>query len=72
MYPVDCSPPDPPACVVCVHLGDLSSEQSVFEWLTEDENRELDDEIESVNLRMLGKLLEKTPFLAAFFCEYIN
>jgi len=47
----------------------LTSELSVFEWLTEDENRELDDEIESVNLRMLGKLLDKTPFLAAFFYD---
>ena len=28
--------------------GDLKSEDSVLEWLTDDDNRELEDEIEAV------------------------
>ena len=29
--------------------GDLKSEDSVLEWLTDDDNRELEDEIEAVS-----------------------
>lgn len=50
--------------------GDLQNEQSVLEWLIDDDNRELADEIESVNERMLNRLLNESPFLAVFFCEY--
>lgn len=50
--------------------GDLQNEQSVLEWLIDDDNRELADEIESVNERMLARLLNESPFLAVFFCEY--
>lgn len=50
--------------------GDLQNEQSVLEWLVDDENRELADEIESVNERMLERLLNESPFLAVFFCKY--
>ena len=49
--------------------GDLKNEQSVLEWLVDDDNRELDDEIEAVNYRMLDRLMETSPFLAVFFCE---
>ncbi len=49
--------------------GDLKNEQSVLEWLVDDDNRELDDEIEAVNYRMLDKLMETSPFLAVFFCK---
>jgi hypothetical protein len=42
----------------------------VLEWLIDDDNRELADEIESVNDRMLERLLEESPFLAVFFCEF--
>lgn len=48
--------------------GDLQNEQSVLEWLIDDDNRELADEIESVNERMLGRLLNESPLLAVFFC----
>ncbi|KAL1490518.1 hypothetical protein ABEB36_013197 [Hypothenemus hampei] len=49
--------------------GDLQNEQSVLEWLIDDDNRELADEIESVNERMLGRLLNESPFLAVFFYD---
>ncbi|XP_018568275.1 uncharacterized protein LOC108908653 isoform X1 [Anoplophora glabripennis] len=49
--------------------GDLQNEQSVLEWLVDDDNRELADEIESVNERMLIRLLQESPFLAVFFYE---
>lgn len=50
--------------------GDLQNEQSVLEWLTDDDNRELADEIEAVNERMLARLLNESPFLAVFFCKF--
>lgn len=51
--------------------GDLQNELSVLDWLIDDDNRELADEIESVNERMLSRLLSESPFLAVFFCKYI-
>ncbi|XP_046409449.1 uncharacterized protein LOC124296686 isoform X1 [Neodiprion virginianus] len=49
--------------------GDLQNEDSVLEWLIDDDNRELADEIESVNDRMLERLLDESPFLAVFFYD---
>ncbi|XP_045469599.1 uncharacterized protein LOC123677131 isoform X3 [Harmonia axyridis] len=49
--------------------GDLQNEESVLEWLTDDDNRELADEIESVNERMLARLLNESPFLAVFYYD---
>ena len=43
---------------------------SVLSWLLDDNNRELDDAIESVNFKMLEKLLDTSPFMAVFFCEF--
>jgi hypothetical protein len=42
---------------------------TVLDWLTDDENRELADEIEAVNFRMLEKLIDSSPFLAVFFYD---
>lgn len=53
-------------------LGDLKNEDSVLEWLTDDENRELADEIESVNSRMLERILDESPFLAVYFCKFLQ
>ena len=50
-----------------IYDGDLRNEEQVFEWLIEDENRELADEIEDVNGRMLEKLIHDKPFLAVLF-----
>jgi len=44
----------------------------VLDWLTDDENRELADEIEAVNLRMLQKLIDSSPFLAVFFYDEVE
>lgn len=52
--------------------GDLKNEESVLDWLIDDENRELEDEIEAVNIRMLEKLLDSSPFLAVFFCKLLR
>ncbi len=57
----------------CVSIaGDLRDEKAVLAWLIDDDNRELDDEIESVNLRMLGRLLEESIFMAVFFGEAVS
>ena len=44
----------------------------MLEWLLDADNRELDDAIEMVNEKMLVKLLEKTQFMAVFFCKYFG
>ncbi|XP_074599634.1 hulk isoform X2 [Brevipalpus obovatus] len=49
--------------------GDLRNEDSVLEWLIDDDNRELQDEIEDVNGRMLDKLVDESPFLVVFFYD---
>lgn len=54
-----------------LYEGDLQSEQSVLEWLIDDDNRELADEIEEVNERMLDRLMEQSPLLCVFYCELI-
>lgn len=50
--------------------GDMQNEQSVLEWLIDDDNRELADEIEEVNDRMLERLLDESSLLVVFFCEF--
>ncbi|KAF7496675.1 Protein disulfide-isomerase A5 [Sarcoptes scabiei] len=50
-----------------IYEGDLRDEEAVLEWLIRDENRELADEIEDVNGRMLEKLIQSKPFLAVLF-----
>jgi len=49
--------------------GDLRNEDSVLEWLVDDDNRELQDEIEDVNARMLEKLVEESPLLVVLFYD---
>lgn len=49
--------------------GDLKNEEAVLEWLIDDDNRELADEIEAINARMLDRLIEESPFLAVIFYE---
>lgn len=52
--------------------GDMQNEQSVLEWLVDDDNRELADEIEEVNERMLERLLDESSLLVVFFCTRIS
>ncbi|XP_064114210.1 uncharacterized protein LOC135220720 isoform X2 [Macrobrachium nipponense] len=47
--------------------GDLSVESSVYEWLIDDDNRELQGTIEEVNRAMLKRLVEYNPFVAVVF-----
>ncbi|XP_030027959.1 uncharacterized protein LOC115445721 isoform X2 [Manduca sexta] len=49
--------------------GDLQNEESILEWLVDDDNRELADEIESVNERMLERLLYESHLLVVFFYD---
>ncbi|CAG9794976.1 unnamed protein product [Diatraea saccharalis] len=49
--------------------GDLQNEESILEWLIDDDNRELADEIESVNERMLERLLQESHLLVVFFYD---
>lgn len=49
--------------------GDLQNEVSVLEWLIDDDNRELADEIEAVNDRMLERLMDESVLLVVFFCK---
>lgn len=49
--------------------GDLQNEESVLEWLIDDDNRELADEIEAVNDRMLERLMDESALLVVFFCK---
>lgn len=51
--------------------GDLQNEQSVLEWLIDDDNRELADEIEEVNERMLERLMAESTLLVVFFCKFL-
>lgn len=50
----------------------MNSEQSVLEWLIDDSNRELADEIEEVNDRMLDRLMNESPLLCVFFCKSLT
>ncbi|XP_034650056.1 uncharacterized protein LOC117889742 isoform X1 [Drosophila subobscura] len=49
--------------------GDLQNEKSVLEWLIDDDNRELADEIEEVNERMLDRLMAESTLLVVFFYD---
>lgn len=49
--------------------GDMQNEKSVLEWLIDDDNRELADEIEEVNERMLERLMSESSLLVVFFCK---
>lgn len=52
-----------------VYSGDLKDDEQVLEWLLADDQRELNDEIEDINGRMLDKLIDTSPFLAALFYD---
>lgn len=51
------------------YIGDMANEGSVLEWLKDDDNRDLEGEIEAVNVKMLNRLMDDSPFIAAFFCK---
>lgn len=43
-----------------------------MEWLVDDDNRELADEIEEVNERMLERLMQESPLLVVFFSKLLK
>lgn len=43
-----------------------------MEWLVDDDNRELADEIEEVNERMLERLMHESPLLVVFFSKFLK
>lgn len=51
-------------------LGDLRRGKQLFEWLSDEDNRELADAIEKVNNQMLDQLIEGSDSLAVLFCKY--
>lgn len=51
-------------------LGDLMDEEEVLDWLTDPENMESIDHIERVNRKMFERILQRSDFLAAFFCIF--
>ena len=53
-----------------VYKGDMSDEDEVLAWLTDGENLEIAEKIESVNAKILNKLLETEGNVAVFFCEF--
>ena len=57
------------SCLISRITGDLKDELAVFDWLISDDNRELDDAIEEVGDKMLLKLIDRSPFIAVYFCE---
>ncbi|XP_018017937.1 uncharacterized protein LOC108674456 isoform X2 [Hyalella azteca] len=49
--------------------GDARNEEILLEWLVDEDSRELVGEIESINAKMLKKMLDETPFIAVFFYD---
>lgn len=47
-------------------------EEEVLDWLTDPENMESMDHIERVNQKMFHRILQRSDFLAAFFCKSTN
>ncbi|KAA0194825.1 hypothetical protein HAZT_HAZT000150 [Hyalella azteca] len=50
-------------------IGDARNEEILLEWLVDEDSRELVGEIESINAKMLKKMLDETPFIAVFFYD---
>ncbi|MCL4136770.1 UNVERIFIED_CONTAM: hypothetical protein GTU68_030034 [Idotea baltica] len=50
-----------------IFKGDLNDEESVLNWLTDDDTLEIPNQIEEVNMKMLERLLNTSDNLAVFF-----
>ena len=44
----------------------------LYDWLSNEDQREINDRIEHVNSAMLDQLVDQSTYLAALFCEYID
>lgn len=47
-------------------------EEEVLDWLTDPENMESLDHIERVNRKMFERILQRSDYLAAFFCKKLS
>ena len=63
-FPVD----HPQPMTFCA--GDLRRGKLLYEWLADEDNRELVDAIERVNGHMLDQLISGSDSLAVLFCKY--
>lgn len=52
--------------------GDISDEDEVLAWLTDEDTLEIPGKIEEVNIRMLEKILSENDHVVVFFCKYIH
>lgn len=51
--------------------GDLSDEDEVLSWLTDENTLEIPGKIEEVNIKMLEKILTENDHVVVFFCEFL-
>ena len=60
--------------ILCFFIisGDLTDEEAIMDFLASPEALELEDQIEEVNARHLEKLVKERPFVAVFFCKFIE
>ncbi|XP_066956725.1 uncharacterized protein [Macrobrachium rosenbergii] len=65
----DFPPVDDQSLPLFSHPGEIKSGNFILEWLSDDDNRELVDEIEHVNPAMLDQLVAQSTYLAALFYE---
>ena len=49
--------------------GDLSDEDEVLTWITDDKTMEIPDKIEEVNSKMLEKILAEKDHVVVYFCK---
>lgn len=49
--------------------GEIDDEEELLDWLTNPDNMQLTDRIESVNKRMFQKIRQTSDYVAVFFCK---
>lgn len=54
---------------VLSYAGDLSDEDEVLAWLTDENTLEIPGKIEEVNTKMLDKILAENDYVVVFFCK---
>lgn len=52
--------------------GEIDDEEELLDWLTNPDNMQLTDRIESVNKRMFQKIRQTSDYVAVFFCKFSN
>lgn len=49
--------------------GQVDDEEELLDWLTNPDNMQLTDRIESVNRKMFQKIRQTSDYVAVFFCK---